>query len=198
MDAKKKQILIAVGGVAAAAVLSLIVLDIIIKVKEKKATSTPEGENEDRAKDTNGNVIHVQGTDRSTTVENPSGTLYIFPMQWGSGLWQYCKKPTISESYVRALQTICKCYGLLTAADVDGKWGDDTEEAVQKLQRLVLWNKNLTIKKQPFAKYISNCNHPLASNSKVAILTLKDFNKILHWHNDNVDDTTHQLTYKPH
>lgn len=192
----KKKIIIIAACLVAAYFLPLLVMLIIEKIKFGKYGET-DGD-VSGVKVPGGSVVPVPGTDTSTTVENPSGTLYLFPMQWGSGIVQYCKKPTTTASNVRALQTICKCYGLLPASGVDGKWGNDTERAVQRLRDLQLGvGGRPTISSKPFQRYIVAVKKPLSQNSQVMVATQSDLKAIIKWHNDNVDDDTHQLIRTP-
>lgn len=193
----KKKIIIIAACLVAAYFLPLLVMLIIEKVKFGKSGASDEGD-VSGVKVPGGSVVPVPGTDTSTTVENPSGTLYLFPMQWGSGITQYCKKPTTTAGNVRVLQTICRCYSLLPASGVDGKWGNDTESAVQRLRNLQLGvGGKPTISSKPFLKHIVDVKKPLSQNSKVMVPTQADLKAIIKWHNDNVDDDTHQLIRTP-
>lgn len=179
---KKQKILIIVGGTVALYILAILVFWIAVKIKERRRDDGSSGGEKDTSN---------EGGSSGGSSQQPS--MPSSPMKWGSGIYPSDRIDEVRNN-VKQLQKLCNKWcgaGIF----VDGKWGDNTEAAMQKLRNAcVVPKRNASGEyfgaKHPFTEYINPVQVPLASQSRVQVY-VAHATTMVKWSNE------HQSEYRP-
>lgn len=165
----KKKIIIALGAILAIALLAYLVMYLYLVVL-KKANKSDTGGNE-------GN-----GNSTSTGSASSGGTMPLWPLKYGSGIYNTQASLSGAQTGVRSIQRIANYYGIdLGKGGIDGKWGQDTEAAVAKLRELSLVASGVKPTKI-FNNMIKKVESPLNSASQWQI-SKDNYNAMCQWFN---------------
>lgn len=176
----KQKILKVIGGIVALYGLAILVYWIAVKIKERGNELPDEEEG-----------TNNEGGSTDGSSQQPS--MPYSPMKWGSGIYPSEKMAEV-RSNVKQLQKLCNKWcgaGIF----VDGKWGDNTETAMQKLRNACAVPKRNASgeyfgAKHPFVEYIKPVQVPLTSQSKVQVYWAHA-DAMVKWSNE------HQSEYRP-
>lgn len=165
---KKKILQLSTGAILGTALLTLFVLWVVAKFKEKRAY----GDNQD--------------SDKNNTMGSASTSgsgLPIFPLRWGSG-GSNSKNVQVSQAYVRGVQVLCNNW-IHAGLDVDGVWGRKTEAAVQRLKNARYYKKAGSAQVNTTDVFAQNIVS-ISGTSRVQIPTLASYNRMSKWNTNHV------------
>ena len=172
----KKKIIIALGAILAIALLAYLVMYLYLVVL-KKANKSDTGGNE-------GN-----GNSTSTGSASSGGTMPLWPLKYGSGIYNTQATLSGAQTGVRSIQRVANYYGIdLGKGGIDGKWGQDTEAAVARLKDLTLKSESGATGKI-FNNMIKKVESPLNSASQWQI-SKDNYNAMCQWFNQHHKDWT--------